>query len=377
METLTEIDCYRVLGITQSATAVEIKKAYREKLLTTHPDKNPGTSSAEFCKVQEAYEILQDEGKRAAFDKTYGDIHGQRDTHEPGESRGQKENKEQWSFPYSTPTPAPEKPYMPRRPSMPRRRPSRPYHVNVPFTNTRNQTTQRRSHSPDKPRARSPTPKVHLSYKQHRSSKSDSTAQRPHPSSKRHTYTQSDPSYNYKTIRPRWAEREEYDDYHYDDIPVIAPIWRRPEESPRYREIHIDTLHSMCNVRFPRTSSGKISVDPGSGPTPDICLISPTLTSSSATTSDYGYSVTIIKPRSRNKPTYKIITPRPNQARCSSSLSSSQYHTVTIEPSKKNMHNLLYDYPERAGRAGSFRGSFYEEDYRRTQGMCCFNSNHL
>ena len=62
-------DYYEVLGISKSASAAEIKKAYRKKALQYHPDKNPGDSSAEelFKKSAEAYEVLSDADLEAAL----------------------------------------------------------------------------------------------------------------------------------------------------------------------------------------------------------------------------------------------------------------------------------------------------------------------
>ena len=64
-------DYYEVLGISKSASAAEIKKAYRKKALKYHPDKNPGDSSAEelFKKSAEAYEILSNADKKARYDQ--------------------------------------------------------------------------------------------------------------------------------------------------------------------------------------------------------------------------------------------------------------------------------------------------------------------
>lgn len=57
---------YSVLGIAKTATALEIKKAYRKAVLKAHPDK--GGSSDLFRKVQRAYEVLRDTEKRARYD---------------------------------------------------------------------------------------------------------------------------------------------------------------------------------------------------------------------------------------------------------------------------------------------------------------------
>ncbi len=66
-------DYYEVLKVERSATFEVIKKAYRKKAVKYHPDKNPGDKEAEdkFKKVAEAYEVLKDPDKRAAYDR-YG-----------------------------------------------------------------------------------------------------------------------------------------------------------------------------------------------------------------------------------------------------------------------------------------------------------------
>ncbi|MGB0254965.1 MAG: DnaJ domain-containing protein, partial [Flavobacteriaceae bacterium] len=64
-------DYYDILGVSKSASAAEIKKAYRKKAIAYHPDKNPGDKEAEqkFKQAAEAYEVLGDEQKRAQYDR--------------------------------------------------------------------------------------------------------------------------------------------------------------------------------------------------------------------------------------------------------------------------------------------------------------------
>ncbi len=63
-------DYYKILGVSQNASADEIKKAYRKLALLYHPDKNPNDKVAEekFKEIAEAYEVLKDEQKRKEFD---------------------------------------------------------------------------------------------------------------------------------------------------------------------------------------------------------------------------------------------------------------------------------------------------------------------
>lgn len=64
-------DYYEILEVTKSATADEIKKAYRKKAVQFHPDKNPGDAEAEkrFKEISEAYEVLSDDKKRQMYDR--------------------------------------------------------------------------------------------------------------------------------------------------------------------------------------------------------------------------------------------------------------------------------------------------------------------
>ena len=68
---MSKRDYYEVLGVTRTATEIEIKRAYRTLAVQHHPDKNPGDHTAEdkFKECAEAYAVLSDSEKRTAYDR--------------------------------------------------------------------------------------------------------------------------------------------------------------------------------------------------------------------------------------------------------------------------------------------------------------------
>ena len=70
---MSQKNFYKILGVNNNASADELKKAYRKLAMQYHPDKNPGDKKAEhkFREISEAYDVLRDDQKRAAYDR-YG-----------------------------------------------------------------------------------------------------------------------------------------------------------------------------------------------------------------------------------------------------------------------------------------------------------------
>src|ERR1700748_1892680 len=64
-------DFYELLGVGRDASSDDIKKAFRKLAMQCHPDRHPGDKTAEqrFKDINEAYDVLKDEQKRAAYDR--------------------------------------------------------------------------------------------------------------------------------------------------------------------------------------------------------------------------------------------------------------------------------------------------------------------
>src|SRR5665213_4273629 len=64
-------DYYELLGVAKNASPEEVKKAFRKLAMQHHPDRNPDDNTAEqkFKDANEAYDVLKDEQKRAAYDR--------------------------------------------------------------------------------------------------------------------------------------------------------------------------------------------------------------------------------------------------------------------------------------------------------------------
>src|SRR5687768_2643154 len=72
MPSQTRRDFYEVLALSRTATQEEIKSAYRKAALKWHPDRNPDkkeAAEAKFREASEAYSVLSDGNKRAAYDR--------------------------------------------------------------------------------------------------------------------------------------------------------------------------------------------------------------------------------------------------------------------------------------------------------------------
>src|SRR3977135_1345953 len=82
-------DYYEILEVTRTASDGELKAAYRKLAMKWHPDKNPGDKDCEahFKEINEAYDVLKDDQKRAAYDR-FGHAAFENGSRGPGDFAG-------------------------------------------------------------------------------------------------------------------------------------------------------------------------------------------------------------------------------------------------------------------------------------------------
>src|ERR671931_820025 len=70
-DSMAKRDYYEVLGVSRSASDADLKAAFRKLAMKHHPDRNPGDKDCEhrFKELNEAYDVLKDPDKRAAYDR--------------------------------------------------------------------------------------------------------------------------------------------------------------------------------------------------------------------------------------------------------------------------------------------------------------------
>ncbi len=96
---MSKRDYYEILGVTKNASADEIKKSYRKSAMQFHPDRNPGNKEAEakFKEATEAYEVLKDDQKKAAYNQYGHQAFGQGGGR-GGASQGQGQGSDGFDF---------------------------------------------------------------------------------------------------------------------------------------------------------------------------------------------------------------------------------------------------------------------------------------
>jgi len=93
-------DYYKILGIQQSASAEEVKSAYRSMSIKWHPDKNQGVDVTHIMQdINEAYTILKDPDKRLRYDREYLSFQEQRYSHQVQPNNNASSSKS-WDYNY-------------------------------------------------------------------------------------------------------------------------------------------------------------------------------------------------------------------------------------------------------------------------------------
>src|ERR1700681_1997761 len=87
---MSKRDYYEILNVSRTVTEVELKAAYRKLAMQHHPDRNPGDADCEhkFKELNEAYDVLKDGDKRAAYDRFGHAAFEQGGGHGPGFGAG-------------------------------------------------------------------------------------------------------------------------------------------------------------------------------------------------------------------------------------------------------------------------------------------------
>src|SRR3979409_1700490 len=82
-------DYYEILGVQRTANDAEMKASYRKLAMKWHPDRNPGDKDCEshFKEINEAYDVLKDDQKRAAYDR-FGHAAFENGSRGPGDFAG-------------------------------------------------------------------------------------------------------------------------------------------------------------------------------------------------------------------------------------------------------------------------------------------------
>ncbi|XP_062834164.1 dnaJ homolog subfamily B member 6-like [Anolis carolinensis] len=89
------VNYYEVLGVQKTASSDKIKKAYRQLALKVHPDKNPGNREAaekKFVEISKAYEVLSDDKKRDAYDRSNRAVIKERHAERRGGTGGRRDD---------------------------------------------------------------------------------------------------------------------------------------------------------------------------------------------------------------------------------------------------------------------------------------------